>query len=58
MTGLEPQNVTNEQQGTYEKGQKERVHNRVQNPEKVPDFEAKWDSLSEIEKQLIMKLLK
>ena len=57
-TGLEPKNVTNEPQSTYEKGQNERVHNRVQNPDFLSDLAAKWDSLSEVEKQIIMKLLK
>ena len=35
-----------------------RVPNQVPNAEKVPDISAKWDSLTDIEKQLIMKLLK
>ena len=56
--GLEPKNVTNESQSTYEKREKQRVHDRVHNPDFLSELAAKWESLTDAEKSIIMKLLK
>ena len=60
MTGLEPENVTNTPQSTYENTKKEKVQNGVHFSHFSPDLQEiinRWDGLPEHIKKAIKALI-